>query len=141
MDREDRYRDHEDDCGRTEVATLSRLLALEREKRIGAERLVEAERQALLQLSKLLVARPSTGRGNVASAARTFSTPNSLSLTQQQPCTATALSSSADGDDLFASVFSQLPAEAQGILSSPKTGAKQSNCSAFVVYITCFIHN
>lgn len=141
MDREDRYRDHEDDCGRTEVATLSRLLALEREKRIGAERLVEAERQALLQLSKLLVARPSTGRGNVASAARTFSTPSSLLLTQQQPCTATALSSSADGDDLFASVFSQLPAEAQGILSSPKTGAKQSNCSAFVVYITFFIHN
>ena len=141
MDREDRYRDHEDDCGRTEVATLSRLLALEREKRIGAERLVEAERQALLQLSKLLVARPSTGRRNVASAARTFSTPSSLSLTQQQPCTATALSSSADGDDLFASVFSQLPAEAQGILSSSKTGAEQSNCSAFVVYIACFIHN
>ena len=36
--------------GTSEMAMLSRLLVLERERRIRAERLVEAERQLLLQL-------------------------------------------------------------------------------------------
>ena len=36
--------------GASEIAMLNRLLVLEREKRIRAERLVEAERQLLLQL-------------------------------------------------------------------------------------------
>lgn len=82
--------------GRNELASLTRLLALEREKRLTAERLLESERQALLQLNALL-----TG-GKAAK------------LGQQQTLPATI---ERHNDDLLSTVLSQLPLDTQGLLA------------------------
>lgn len=132
MERRD-SREQENTRGRRELATLSRLLALEREKRIGAERLVEAERQALLQLSNLLVARSRMRQPRISSArrrdsgtVRSSSSSSSLSQTSNTPQLAES-TVPISGDDLFATVFNLLPAEAQGLLAGGPGGREDSN--------------
>ena len=83
--------------GRNQLATLARLLALEREKRLTAERLVETERQALLQLTALLTAAPAKQ--------------------QQQTEPSSAVE---HNEDLLSTVLSQLPLDTQGLLTGSK---------------------
>ena len=121
-------------ANRRELDTLTRLLALEREKRIGAERQVEAERQALLQLRSLLQVRPIPRKNS--SAERKDSpavSPSSVSSSVSQ-ASSPQLEAKVppSGDDLLATVFKQLPVEAQGLLGRP--GGKRGRGAYTILY-------
>ena len=94
--------------GRNELATLARLLALEREKRLTAERLVESERQALLQLKALLAG------GEAAK------------LWEQTQLLSPSATVVRHNDDLLSTVLSQLPLDTQGLLTGDQRPAQHS---------------
>ena len=137
MEREGSRRGSVDSVGRRELPTLARLLALEREKRIGAERLVEAERQALLQLRSLLHARARSREKDYSSVGRKepgVVSHSSVSRSVFQPASPPQreTKSSHSGDDLLATVYSQLPVEAQGLLGG-KDGGRWRSKDLFIL--------
>ena len=115
-----------------EVATIARLLVLEREKRINAERLVETERQALLQLRNALEEKPQHRKEDEGTRRKM----SSVSSTYSDPSSNDDAMSLSDGK-LLASVFSQLPEEAQSILREQPTGSNDEHEACAPLHLCC----
>lgn len=115
-----------------EVATIARLLVLEREKRINAERLVETERQALLQLRNALEEKPQHRKEDEGTRCKM----SSVSSTYSDPSSNDDAMSLSDGK-LLASVFSQLPEEAQSILREQPTGSNDQHEACAPLHLCC----